>query len=458
MRILIVEDDEDLRPLIALELKTAANCDVQTCASAGEALAVLDTGAIDVVLTDVQMTGMSGLELCARIAATRAEIPVIVMTVSSRLETAIAAIRAGAYDFITKPLNFEALRIAVARAAQHRQLRAEVKLLRSVVAEGRHFDDLLGNSDAMRHLYSLLEQIAASDASLMITGESGTGKEVVARAIHRRSRRSAGPLISVNCAAIPESLLENELFGHEKGAFTDARNAREGLFVQADRGTLFLDEIGEMPIGLQPKLLRALEERKVRPVGGSREVPFDARVVVATNRDLETAIEERTFREDLYYRINVLHVELPPLRARGRDVLLLAQHFIDRFAVEAGKPVLGLSTAAAAKLLGYAWPGNVRELRNCMERVVALARREEVSVDDLPEKIRDYRTSDFIVPTTEPAELLSMEEVERRYVLRVLDALGGNKRQAAKVLGFDRRTLYRKLEKYGVAVGDADVG
>lgn len=457
MRILVVEDDEDLRPLIALELKSG-DCDVDTCASASEALTALESDRIEVVLTDVQMSGMSGLELCARIVASRPEIPVIVMTVSSRLETAISAIRAGAYDFITKPLNFDVLRIAVARAAQHRQLRAEVRLLRSVVAEGRKFDDLLGNSDAMRQLYPLLEQIANSDASLLITGESGTGKEVVARAVHRRSRRGAGPLISVNCAAIPESLLESELFGHEKGAFTDARSARAGLFVQADRGTLFLDEIGELPIGLQPKLLRALEERKVRPIGGTREVPFDARVIVATNRDLETAIEERTFREDLYYRINVLHVELPPLRARGRDVLLLAQHFIDRFALEVGKPVLGLSSAAAAKLLAYTWPGNVRELRNCMERVVALARREEVSVEDLPEKIREHRSSDFIVSTAEPAELLSMEEVERRYILRVLDALGGNKRQAAKVLGFDRRTLYRKLEKYGVAVDEPDMG
>ncbi len=453
-RVLVVDDDRDLLRLI--EVGLAASCQILTSTSAANALIALADVAIDVVITDVLMEGMSGVELCERIVANSSDIPVIVMTASNKLETAIAAIRAGAYDFITKPLNLDALRIAVARAAQHRNLDAEVKILRRVVAEAQRFDELIGNSDAMRRIFPVIEQFAASDASLMITGESGTGKEVVARVIHKRSRRQAGPLVSVNCAAIPESLIESELFGHEKGAFTDARASRDGLFVQANGGTLFLDEIGELSLALQPKLLRALEERRVRPVGGSREIAFDVRVVVATNRDLETAIEQKTFREDLYYRINVLHVELPPLRARGRDVLILANHFLERFTIEAAKPINGISTPAAAKLLAYAWPGNVRELRNCMERVVALARRDEIIVDDLPDKVRDYRTSDFIIPTTEPAELLPMEDVERRYVLRVLETLGGNKRQAAKVLGFDRRTLYRKLEKYGVATSDQD--
>jgi len=313
---------------------------------------------------------------------------------------------------------------------------------------------MLGSSEAMRAIVPLLRQFAASEASVLITGESGTGKEVVARAIHRQGRRAAGPLVAVNCAAIAAGLLESELFGHEKGAFTDARVAREGLFVQANGGTLFLDEIGELPVELQPKLLRALEERVVRPVGAAREVPFDARVIAATNRDLETAIEARTFREDLYYRINVLHVALPPLRARGRDVLLLAQHFIDRFAAGTDRPVRTLSPPAAGKLLAYGWPGNIRELRNCIERVIALAAHDEIVVDDLPEGIRSYRAAELTLSLAEPAELLSMEEVEQRYILRVLEALGGNKRQAAKTLGFDRRTLYRKLEKYGVTGAD----
>jgi two-component system response regulator HydG len=290
----------------------------------------------------------------------------------------------------------------------------------------------------------------------MITGESGTGKEVVARVLHRRSKRAQGPIVAVNCAAIPETMIESELFGHEKGAFTDARASRPGLFAQADGGTLFLDEIGELPLALQAKLLRALEERKVRPLGATTEVPFNARVIVATNRDLETAVEEKRFREDLYYRINVLQVALPPLRARGRDVLTLAQSFIERFAGEAGKRVRGMSPPAAARLLGYAWPGNVRELRNCIERAVALASREELMIDDLPDKVRDQQQTELVLPSSQVDELVPMEEVERRYILRVLETLGGNKRQAAKLLGMDRRTLYRKLEKYGVAATDDD--
>ncbi len=253
----------------------------------------------------------------------------------------------------------------------------------------------------------------------------------------------------MNCAAIPQSLIESELFGHVRGAFTDARNARTGLFVRASGGTLFLDEIGEMPLELQPKLLRALQERTVSPLGADAEVAFDVRLISATNRDLELAIEERRFREDLFFRVNVVHVELPPLRARGSDVLLLAQRFIERCAARGQKEVRGLSAAAAEMLLAYAWPGNVRELQNCMERAVALTRAEEIGIGDLPEKIRAYRASHVLVAGDDPSELVPMEEVERRYVLRVMEAVGGSKTLAARVLGFDRRTLYRKLERYG---------
>jgi two-component system response regulator HydG len=254
---------------------------------------------------------------------------------------------------------------------------------------------------------------------------------------------------------MPETLLESELFGHTKGAFTDAKASRNGLFVQASGGTLFLDEIGELPLGLQPKLLRALQERRVRPVGSDAELGFDARIVTATNRDLETAVEERRFRDDLYYRINVVHVALPPLRARGSDVLLLAQHFLEHFAAVFAKPVKGLSPAVAEKLLTFAWPGNVRELANCMERAVALTRFAELVVDDLPEKIRDYRRSELVLTTGDPADLAPLEEVERRYILRVLEALGGNKTLAAQTLKLDRKTLYRKLKAYGVVDDEA---
>jgi two-component system response regulator AtoC len=404
----------------------------------------------DVVVTDIHMRGLSGLELCERIAQNRPDLPVVVITAFGSLDTAVAAIRAGAYDFITKPFEIDALRLTLERAVRHGKLREEVKRLRRAVAERRSFDDIVGASAAMIAVFDMIERVASSTASILVTGESGTGKELVARALHRRSERR-GLFVAINCAALPEALLESELFGHARGAFTDARAARPGLLVKASGGTLLLDEIGEMPLGLQPKLLRALQEKAVRPVGSDEEVPFDARVIASTNRDLETAVEERAFREDLYYRVNVVHIELPPLRSRGADVLLLAQKLTEHFSAAAGRGVKGISAAAAEKMLAYAWPGNVRELSNCIERAVALARYDEIAVEDLPEKIRSYRRSHVVVAADDPSELVSMEEVEKRYVLRVLEAVGSNKTLAARVLGFDRATLYRKLARYGVA-------
>ena len=339
----------------------------------------------------------------------------------------------------------------IGRAVKHRELRVQVKRLQAAVGEEGWSDDLIGTSPAMSGLRSLLERVAQSEATVLITGESGTGKEVVAKTLHRRGRRSQGPFVAVNCAAMPEPLLESELFGHVRGAFTDAKSARAGLLVQASGGTLLLDEIGEMPLGLQPKLLRALEERQVRPVGGSTEVAFDARVIAATNRDLETAIEQTLFREDLYYRINVLNVPLPPLRSRGGDVLLLAQHFIEQFSRQAHKEVKGMASATAEKLMAYPWPGNIRELRNCIERAVALTRFEMIGPEDLPEKLRDYRSHHVVVAGDDLDELVPLEEVERRYILRVLEAAGGNKSLAAQTLGLNRKTLYRKLSAYGVS-------
>jgi len=448
-RVLIVDDDRNVCDLLSAGL-TRRGFDV-ACETAGsDAFARISREDFDVVVTDLNMGGLSGIQLCQRIVEHRPNLPVVVITAFGNLDTAVAAIRAGAYDFITKPFETDALALALERAAQHHALRDEVRRLRLAVAESRHFEDLLGASAAMKEVYSLLARVAEADASVLISGESGTGKEVVARALHARGRRRAGSFVAVNCASIPEPLLESELFGHAKGAFTDARASRTGLFVEANGGTLFLDEVGELPSALQPKILRALQERTVRPVGGNQEVPFDVRVIAATNRDLEAAVEERRFREDLFYRINVIHVELPPLRARGADVLLLAQHFIDRFASQSAKSVVGLSPPAAEKILGYSWPGNVRELQNCIERAVALTQYDHIGVEDLPEKIRAYRPSHVLVVSDDPNDLVSMEEVERRYVLRVLEAVGGNKKLAAKVLGFDRRTLYRKLERYGV--------
>ena len=302
----------------------------------------------------------------------------------------------------------------------------------------------------MKRVSDLVSRVADSDASVLITGESGTGKELIARAIHDRSGRK-GPFLAINCAAVPETLLESELFGHARGAFTDARAARKGLFVEANGGTLFLDEIGEMALGMQAKILRSLQERSVRPVGESIEVPFDARIITATNRDLEGDVSDKRFREDLYYRINVVRVEVPPLRGRGNDVLLLAQHFLTRAAGRSGKPVSRLGSAVAEKLISYDWPGNVRELENCLERAVALAAYDEITVEDLPIKVRDHKVSAVLPVAEDPMELPSMQTVEDRYIQRVLKAVGGNKTLAAKILGFDRRTLYRKLARQGAA-------
>jgi two-component system response regulator HydG len=447
-KVLIVDDDTSMCELLAEGL-VQHGYEAHWNASPQEALAQLSRQDFDVVLTDINMRDMSGLELCQKATEAHPQLPVIVITAFGSMETAVQAIRAGAYDFITKPFDIDVVAIAIERAVKHGVLTREVQRLQRAVDESRRFDELLGASPAMKEVYDLLERVGESESTVLVSGESGTGKELVARALHRRSKRSAGPFVAINCAAMPEQLLESELFGHTKGAFTDARNARPGLFVQAKGGTIFLDEIGDMPVGLQPKLLRALQERTVRPVGGDTETPIDVRVVAASNRDLETAIEERKFREDLYYRINVIHVELPPLRARGADVLLLATHYLQHFATQSQKDVRSLAADAAEKLSAYAWPGNVRELANCMERAVALTRNESIGVADLPEKIRSYRTSHVLVAATDPSELVPMEEVEKRYILRVLEAVGGNKTLAAQVLGLDRKTLYRKLDRYG---------
>ncbi len=419
--------------------------------NADEAFALLSAQEVDVVVTDLHMRGMNGLDLCARVVDNRPDIPVIVITAFGALDTAIATIRAGAFDFVAKPFNIEELLVAIERASRHRALQGEVKRLRQMVSGAQGFEDMLGSSAAMKAVQDLISRVADSDSTVLISGESGTGKELVAKALHRRGKRRDGPFVAINCAAMPEALLESELFGHAKGAFTDARAAKRGLFVEASGGTLFLDEIGELPLSMQPKLLRALEERTVRPVGGSTEVPFDVHLVTATNRDLETTVAEGRFRDDLFYRINVVRVELPPLRARGHDILLLAQHFVERFATKNGRRVVGLSSAVAKKLLAYAWPGNIRELQNCIEQAVALARYDEIAVDDLPERIRDYRPANILVVGEDPSELVPLEVVERRYILRVLEAAGGNKSVAARILGLDRKTLYRRLESYGVS-------
>jgi len=377
-------------------------------------------------------------------------IPVLLLTAHGTVEAAQAAIRAGAFDFIVKPLQTEPLLFALERALRHRRLNEELSRLRLELDQEAQFGDLLGGSPAMRKVFALLDRVVDINTTVLITGESGTGKDLAARALHRRGRRRDGPFVAINCAALPETLLEAELFGHAKGAFTGAQAARGGLFVSATGGTLFLDEIGDLPLSLQPKLLRALQERKVRPVGADREVFVDARVVAATNRDLESAVEDGSFRSDLFFRLNVLPIELPPLRARGRDVLLLAQAFVERFATEMNKPVTGFEQSLAQRLLTYDWPGNGRELQNAIERAVALARESHLAVDDLPEKVQRYQGTPLGPVSDGGVALLSLAEIERHHILRVLAAVGESKTEAARVLGISRKTLYRKLASYGM--------
>lgn len=451
-RVLVVDDEQAMCELLEAAL-SPRGFEIQWQTSPGQALEEFERTVFDVVLTDFRMKGTDGIELCKRLVAIRPDVPVVLMTAFGSLETAVAAIRAGAYDFVTKPIEMDILVLTLERAVGHRALKEQIKVLSANAerSDGTGYSELRGESSPMQTLYDQLTRIADSEAPVLIAGESGSGKEVVARSIHNTSRRRDKPFVAVNCAALPETLMESELFGHARGAFTDARADRQGLFVQSNGGTLFLDEVGELPLSVQPKLLRALEERKIRPVGGNEEQSFDIRLLTATNRDLETDVDEGRFREDLFYRIHVIALDVPPLRARGMDILLLAQHFIDRFAEDSDKHVTGLSEPTAEKMLAYNWPGNVRELRNVIQRAVALTRYDKLAVNDLPEKIRDYRSSQVIIGGDNPDELLPLAEIERRYIRHVLETVDGNKTLAAKVLGLDRKTLYRKLKEDGSA-------
>jgi two-component system response regulator HydG len=458
--ILLIDDDAGLCDLIANDLESRGH-KCRRAHSAEDGLRLLNDDNFDVVVTDVTMGGMSGVELCRHVRARHEDVPVVVMTAYGTLESAIAAIRAGAYDFVTKPFEFDHFSLVIDRALGLHALRREVARLRSGNAEdvARIAPELLGRSPALERVRDLIARVADTESTILITGESGTGKELVAKAIHDCSARKGGQFVAINCAAMPESLLESELFGHSRGAFTDAKAQRAGLFVRANQGTVFLDEIGEMPAGMQAKLLRAIQERRVRPVGSDQEVEFDARIIAATHRDLETEVNEKKFREDLFYRINVVRIHVPPLRARGNDTLVLAQRFLERLGTQSKRDVKGMSAAVAQKLLAYPWPGNVRQLQNCIERAVAVARNKEIALEDLPDDVRDYQPSkvDLVgVDTTEAITALpTMDEIERRYIRQVLGAVAGNKTLAAQILGFDRRTLYRKLDRMNESASSA---
>jgi len=442
--ILVVEDEELMRSILR-QLLTDAGYSVLTADSAETALDVFAQNEIAVTLTDIKMAGADGLHLLDQIKSFEAEAVVIVMTAYSSVDTAVAALRKGAYDYITKPFVNEDLLQTVKNAATQRQLFHENRLLRREINKQYNFAEIIGKSDAMQQVFALVNKVADTNVSVLIQGESGTGKELIARSLHFNSARSDGAFLAINCGALPESLLESELFGHTKGAFTGAVSDSKGLFRSASGGTLFLDEIGEMPQVLQVKLLRALQEHEVTPVGSSVSKPFDARVIAATNKDLETEVAEGRFREDLYYRLNVLQITVPPLRERREDIPLLVKHFAAK-AVRDNIGGLSVSRSAMAAMAKYDWPGNVRELENAIERAAILC-SDEITADDLPQKIVANAAGSFDIRDNEGFRP-TLEEMERRYVLEILASVEEDKTKAAEILGIDLSTLYRKLKRY----------
>jgi DNA-binding NtrC family response regulator len=443
--VLLIEDDAALCEFLEAAL-TRQGHRVFAFNDAREALRALPELDVDVAVTDVNMEGLDGLGFTSRALELRPGLLVIFITGEASIETAVSAIRLGAWDYLIKPIEAPRLLLSLTRAREHLALSREVRRL-TALQPPRPGGALLGASVALGKVAAMVERVATSDVAVLIRGESGTGKELVARAVHEHSRRAGGPFVAINCAALPAALAESELFGHARGAFTDARAEKKGLFLEAQDGTLFLDEVGELPLELQAKLLRALQERKVRAVGGTAEVPFNARLVSATNRDLETEVQEKRFREDLYYRVNVVRIDVPPLRERPADVLPLAQEFIQRASAAGPRQVRGLSHQAAERMLAYDWPGNVRELENAMQSAVALARFDELAVEDLPAPVRSFRSQRVLLSAETEAELVTLEAMAARYLRRVLSLVGGNKTRAAEILGVDRRTLYRMLER-----------
>jgi two-component system NtrC family response regulator len=448
--ILIIDDDTSLRRVLEYNLQEAGYA-VGTAASGEEGLSLFDEVSPALVITDMKMPGMDGMQVLKAVKERSPEALVIMITAFGTVDIAVEAMKAGAYDYITKPFNRDELRLTVAKALQFSSLAVENKRLKDELADRADFRSLVGSSAAMEKVFGIVRKVADTEASVLITGESGTGKELIARSIHAASGRSAGPFIAINCAAIPRDLLESELFGHVKGAFTGAIKDKTGRFALADGGTLFLDEVGELPLELQPKLLRALQERTVEPVGGTKELKLDVRVVAATNLDIEKAMAEGVFREDLYYRLAVIPIHLPPLRQRRDDIPLLLRHFC----IKHGAANVAIDKQGLATLTGYAWPGNVRELENLVERLLILRNGDTITYDDLPDKIR----SNSAAPGTTahsgsvvnlPDEGYSLEQLEREIVVQALERNGWNQTAAARFLRIPRHTLIYRMEKYEI--------
>ena len=448
--ILVVDDDQAHRGMLRTMLRSWGYA-VSEAADGDEALNLVRERAFDAVLTDVRMARMDGIHTLKSVLEYNPALPVVLMTAYSSVETAVEALRLGAYDYLVKPLDFEILRHTLRQAIEHSRLSVENRELRRQLSEAAARPGILGRSPAMLAMQETIATVAPTEATVLITGESGTGKELVARALHSGSARADKPMVTVNCAALAENLLESELFGHEKGSFTGADRRREGRFVQANGGTLFLDEIGEMPLPLQAKLLRALQEGEVQRVGSDAPLTVDVRVLAATNRDLREEVARRRFREDLYFRLNVISLEVPPLRDRGEDIPVLAAHFLERFAGRNRKSIRGFSPQAVDSLLRYAWPGNVRELENAVERAVILCNGDLITRRELPAAITEAASREEASSAAVGALAgLPLDELERRAIGETLRCTGDNKSEAARQLGITRATLHNKLRKYGL--------
>ena len=423
---------------------------VSTAANGKDALAVLEKSPQDLIISDLKMPGMSGLDLLRRIRAEYPEIIVLMMTAYGSIETAVEAMKLGAYDYITKPVNADALRLVVGRALEHLRLREEVQALRSSLDQKYGFENVIGRSKLLLQTLDAATRAAQADATVLIRGETGTGKELLAKGIHFNSRRKDKPFMTINCGAIPKELLESELFGHVKGSFTGAYTHKKGKVEMADQGTLFLDEIGEMPLELQVKVLRLIQEREIEKVGGTGPTKVDVRIVAATHRNLQAMIEDGTFREDLYYRLSVIQLELPPLRERPEDVIELVQHFFTKSKEKHNRPDLVLPESLMPYFCAYRWPGNVRELENVIEGLVVLARDNEIRVNDLPEPIRRERPALEALRLDLPPHGISLEAVEKELILRALKKFNWNQTHAAQYLDISRKTLIYRMEKYGL--------
>lgn len=447
-KIMIVEDDAGLRDTLAQYL---ARVGYSVCAARDgrEALERLDEELPDLILTDINIPDLDGLALLEEVKSRYPQIAVIMMTAFSSIDSAVEAMRRGAEDYLSKPLQLGDVQVRIERALKQRAIENRLRRLETQVRDRYRFDQIVGRSPAMQRVFQIIERVAPTNTTVLISGRTGTGKELVARAIHYNSPRASGPFVDINCGALPEHLVEAELFGHQKGAFTGATETRKGLFEVADGGTLFLDEVQALKPELQAKLLRALQERTIRRVGGRENIEVDVRIIAATNQDIAEAVRKGEFREDLYYRLNVVHIYLPELRERREDIPLLIEHFLEKYARENGQEPKRFSNEAMRLLMSYDWPGNVRELQNAIEHALTLSSGPVLTIADLPPHISGavgrMGASDAL------GQARTLEEVERRHILRVLEECGGNHTRAAEILGIDRRTLYRKLDKYKIS-------